>query len=193
MSCGGDGGGGGGGCGMVAGCGGSVVANWQVVESCGNGSVTPEGCPTATVDTTGITYGGNINMQANMTFSSTLTMGGSIKLTYPKMCLMQGGVTLSCADLTTALQSGAMMDPDSPIQSGSCAAAGDGCACTMTLKPQSMSETGTYMTSGNVLSMDGASGMEMFDYCVKGSNLHLRGSMPLPMGMTMSTGMVLKK
>jgi hypothetical protein len=178
---------------MVAGCGGGVVANWQVVEVCGNESVEPQGCPTATVDTTGIKYGGNINMQANMTFSSTLTVGGAIKLTYPKVCLVQVGVTLSCADLTTAIQSSAMMDPDSTIQSGNCVSAADGCACTMTLKPQSMSETGTYTTSGNVLSMDGATGMEMFDYCVKDSNLHLRGSMPLPMGMTMSMGIVLKK
>ena len=193
ISCGGDGGGGGGSCGQVAGCGGNVVANWQVAEVCGNDApMAPPSCPAATIDTSGIKFGGNFNAKADMTYTSTLSLSGSMKMTLPGTCLMAGPVTLTCADLTAALQ-GDAMEPDSTFQSASCVAAGTGCACTMVMKPDSTSETGTYSTSGSVLTLVDQDGPEMSDYCVKGNNLHLRESMPMPMGMTMNVGIVLKK
>jgi hypothetical protein len=163
----------GGSCGTVAACGGDVVGEWTIADTCltasGGGALFGDFCPTATVDAAGLRVTGTASYRADLTYSATATMSGSMAFVLPPSCLTMSGITLTCAQLDQAVKQAMMDDPDPSIQSISCAGSGS-CRCTMQMTPQTSTSSGTYTTSGSTLVEDGA---ESGQYCVKGNELHL--------------------
>lgn len=162
----------GGSCGKVAACGGDIVADWTIADICLAASGTAlfgDFCPSGTLDAAGLTATGMASYRADMTYSATITMAGSMALVLPESCLTSGGVTLTCAQFDQAFQYQLAMNPDPSIQSASCAGSGS-CRCTLQLTPQTGGGSGTYSTSGTTLIENGA---PAGDYCVQGNELHL--------------------
>jgi hypothetical protein len=182
----------GGSCGMVAACGGDIVADWTIVDACLTGSgaaVFGDFCPTATLDASGLNASGMASYRADMTFDGTITMSGSMAFVLPASCLTTNGITLTCAQLDQAVKQAMMDDPDPSIQSISCAGSGS-CRCTAQMAPQTSTGSGTYTTSGTTLLENGATAS---DYCVKGNELHLvTGSMAMG-SLELSGAIVLTK
>jgi len=163
---------GGGGCGTASTCGGDVVGTWQVSSSCvavdASAMMGNMSCPGATTSTSGAKITGTITYAADKTFISNLTTSGTMVVTLPASCLTQQGVTVTCGQLQQVLNGMA----NSTFSSATCTASGGGCACSVALKPVTSTETGTYSTSGGVLTQTGTSGTpDDSDYCVQGSKL----------------------
>jgi hypothetical protein len=185
LGCGG-GSGSGGGCGKVYPCGGNIVGTWKVASFCSVEDTTPpDFCPTATLATSTSKLTGGATYKADMTFSGMLTANLSVVVTYPNSCLTFNGVTLTCAQFEAAQKQALAMDPNSPIQSLTCAATGSSCKCTGVTGDMSTSAMGTYTTAGTKLT-ENQTGMapDESSYCVQGNTLHIVGlDMTMPMGM----------
>jgi hypothetical protein len=181
-------GGGGKSCAGFTACGGNAVGNWKITGTCLSGNPEPdESCPEGTADASGLTITGNIMLNSDMTYSSQTTVGGSMKMTVPPSCLMQGGITVTCDQLQQVLQL-SVADPESPFSAATCKSAGSNCACTFTFKSTPSTEQGTYATAGNVMTVTPSGGTpETQDYCVSGTKLQLKSpSMSMSMGGMMN-------
>jgi hypothetical protein len=179
-------------CGKVAACGGDIVGEWSVVDTClsfAGAPPTGDFCPTATIDAGGINVSGKVSYKADMTFSTMLTISGSMAMELPASCLTVEGITLTCAQVDQAVKQAFAADPDPSIQSISCAGMGS-CRCTFVMAPQSSTSSGTYTTSGTTVSENGSAGTP---YCVQGNELHI-SDMSMGTGtLSASGGLVLKR
>lgn len=175
-------------CPTVTGCGGNIVGAWDIKQYCISGAqgIEVEDCPDARVSLNGISARGTVTYDANMTYQAVVTTSGSMVMSFPTSCIM--GVT--CAQLNTAL-SQMTRDPDSDFSSVNCTGS-NVCNCTFTFKNTPSTSTGTWQTMGNTLIEDMDSRSE---YCVQGSELRIKSTMPMSgmmgmmgaMGMTMSS------
>ena len=176
----------GGGCGTESACGGDVVGTWQVSSSClavdASSMMGSMGCPGATTSASGTKITGTITYSADKTFTSNLTTSGSLVITLPASCLTQQGVTVTCAQLQQALN-GTM---NATFSSATCTESGGGCACSVALNAVTSNETGTYSTSGGVLTQTDTSGIpDDSNYCVQGGQLSLAaGASAMSSGVT---------
>src|SRR5688572_8596237 len=86
----------GGSCGMVAACGGDVVGDWTIVDTCltasGGGALFGDFCPTATVDAAGLRMSGMGSYRADLTYSGMTTLSGSMAFVLPASCLTMNGI-----------------------------------------------------------------------------------------------------
>ncbi len=167
-------------CGKVAPCGGDVVGNYNITAACltlASMEMPLEGCPGATVNVGKIGVSGTASFNADMTYSMTETLTASASETIPASCLMMNGITLTCQQLDQAIQQLVAENPD-VYQSAHCVGS-SACTCSFTVAPQTMTESGTYTTSGTTLTLSGGGGGE---YCVQGNELHL-----ISIDMTMPT------
>ena len=98
-------------------------------------------CPSATASSSNLTITGSITYNADGTYSSTSTVGGSIDVTLPPSCLTTNGVTLTCDQLNQLSQANPMAGVTLNCTGSS------SCACTETIANQTSSETGTYTTT----------------------------------------------
>jgi hypothetical protein len=164
---------GGGTCANAAACGGDIVGSWKITSSCisfdASSMVPNMGCPGLTSRASGFQVTGSGTYAADMTYTGTTTLTGNVVVTVPASCLMQQGITLTCAQLQQALQ--ADMDT-TEFSSVTCAGSG-GCSCTMVMVPQTSSGSGTYTTTGAGLltEMETGGDTSQSDYCVKGTTL----------------------
>lgn len=182
IGCGGDGGSS---CGTFTPCGGNVVGRWNVTDSCVSASAPPmvSGCQTQDVDASGLKMSGGSTFNADMTYSSEITVSGSVSATVPASCLMQAGITLTCEQVNALFLLSLIDNPDAPFSALSCTKAGSGCRCALTLKPTTGPVQGTYTTAGTLLTLTGADGSsDSSDYCVSGNKLQLKPSMMAGMG-----------
>lgn len=159
-------------CSNIAGCGGDVVGQWTIQSTCLTPTLSSmNSCEGMTADASGVKTTGTITFKSDKTFTSSFAQSGSMVVNVPASCLMRNGATVSCTQLQQGLQ-GSAADPS--VTSVSCAAANGGCACTLVMAPQNSSNSGSYETSGSVLTevkSDGSS--EENAYCVKGGTLTL--------------------
>jgi hypothetical protein len=167
--CGGDGGS----CGKVIPCGGAVTGAWKVRGACVNsaavGGSFMADCPTGKASASP-TVTGSYSFNADMTYTSMLTTGGSVSLTFPPSCLTMNGITVTCSQVHQALQQDLA---DSPYQSASCSGSSS-CTCKMTLLPQTTAESGTFTQTGTALTLNSDTGsIDGGEYCVQGNELHL--------------------
>ena len=91
LSCGGDDDGGTiGSCSAFMACGGNVVGDWAIQKVCADTSnaMGYEGCPQATADLSGVQISGTISVKSDMTYTSMITMAGSLSTTIPQSCLL---------------------------------------------------------------------------------------------------------
>src|SRR3954453_2093346 len=88
---------GGGSCDSVAACGGDIVGDWTITDSCFSltGPAPTDGfCPPATLDSGGLKVSGTASYRADLTYSATLTFSGSLAVVLPPSCLTMNGITL---------------------------------------------------------------------------------------------------
>jgi hypothetical protein len=191
-------GGSGGSCGGVQPCGGDVVGNWTISGECvntasANMQIMAE-CPGASISTSGIRVTGNVTFNADMTYAVTETISASVRETIPLSCLQSGTTRVTCAQLDQELQMEFAQDPSASI-SGHCVGS-SACTCTFTIPSQTVSQSGTYSTSGTAIIMTGSS--SNVQYCVQGNEMHmmtLNATMPMgSMGqLNIDSDLVLKK
>ena len=172
-------------------CGGDIVGDWTITESCLTFPMESPiaDCPSATVNTSGFDVTGNISYRSDLSYSGTLTIGGSFALTLPPSCLTVQGITLTCGQVDQAVKQAMIDMPDPTIQSVSCTGSGS-CVCTFQLTPMPGTTAGTYTTSGTQLIEDGTS---TSNYCAKGSELHVMSTGAAAMAGGSSGEIVLKK
>jgi hypothetical protein len=199
ISCGGGGGqatdggtggtgGSGAGCASVSPCGGNIVGTWKVTQSCVTAtedfSTAASGCTGASADL-GITYGGSVTYNADLTFDySAVTASEVVHEHFPSGCDPFG---LTCQQLgQTATDAG----------TGRCSTdTTGGCNCDSTLMLTSTSPTGTYTVSGSKLTATSSmTGMpSTTSYCVQGSLLYLILDQTTDGGLDAMGGIVLAR
>ncbi len=165
-------------CAAAAACGGNIVGSWKISATCLtfdiSSTMSNDNCPEQTTRVADWEMTGNLNFDADLSYSANATQIGTVVTTVPASCLMRQGITLTCAQLEDALQTSLA---DSGFSSGTCStSSGNGCACTLVTLPQSTNVTGTYTTTGaGVLTQTptGGSPSGSSSYCVKGSTLTL--------------------
>jgi hypothetical protein len=167
------------------------MANTCVSSSSFTSLVDPSSfCAQATL-TADVQFAGTATFGADMTFSEALTESGSVTLILPPVCLMSGGITLTCAQFDQRFQQQFQMNPDPTIQSVKCTSAGSNCNCNVVVTPQPLNRSGTYTTSGDSL-LETPDGTLSGAYCVQGNELHsiaVDTTMPMgPMGMVAIAG-----
>jgi hypothetical protein len=124
---------------------------------------------------------GTLTFNTNGTFTITDMGSASGAVSLPSSCLTSGGVTLTCdqlqADFNGDGGTGTM---------ATCSTTSSGCSCQLHANQPTMTENGTYTTSGSSLTLtatNGGSGTS--PYCVQGSGLLLQ-TVPGMMGSSNS-------
>ncbi len=164
-------------CANGAACGGSLVGTWKVTSTCltldlGSAMGTAA-CPEQTSTAKNLRATGNATYGADLTYTSNATLTYDAAITQPKSCLTVQNITLTCDQLQQSVEARLAM---TPFTSVSCkATANGGCACTFSGASQTISDAGTYTTTGaGLLTQTPTSDPpDESDYCVKGSTLTL--------------------
>jgi hypothetical protein len=175
-------GGGSGSCGGLA-CGGDLVGTWTITHICnGTPSSSSTGTCQTSADTSQLKETGTITFNADGTYSTSLTIGGSVRETIETSCL---GIT--CDEETARLAQSTL------YSSATCTTIGTTCSCVLVYAGQTLAGTGTYVTQGTSVSVmsAGSTSSTADSYCVLGSTLTL-SSMPMP-GMTGGSSITLTR
>ena len=154
-------------------CGGNIAGTWNATGLCVDKSVLmaafSEGlmgqCPQAALGDVNFVPTGSFVFNTDGSYQIALTLNGTLGVNVPVSCLNGG----TCADLAASFASG------SSAQSATCTGTST-CNCTIIEAPDTLSESGTYSTSGNSLltTPTGSVSPDTVDYCVKGSTLTFR-------------------
>ncbi|MDB4980090.1 MAG: hypothetical protein JWM82_842 [Myxococcales bacterium] len=153
-------------------CGGDPTGTWSFVSDCEAPSMGfSNTCPTATVSASGVSISGMISFNADKSYSVSQAFKANVSVSLPASCLTQGGVTVSCAQLTTVLQ-GEIANGTAPYKTISCSGSG-GCTCLATVDDIN-DDSGTWSSAGTVITLGSAAGSsDGGSYCVKGNEIHL--------------------
>jgi hypothetical protein len=151
-------------CLMPAACGGNVVGAWRITGSCVTFTLDLASvCPGLTADGT-LKIVGGATYSADLTYVQTGTAGGTFQYHFPSSCLSGMTCAQRQADLMTT---GTQMGTFSSVICRS--AAGGGCTCDVTLLDSPNDETGTYTTTGGVLTTVHGGVTDETNYCVTGN------------------------
>jgi hypothetical protein len=176
------GGGDGGSCEGRAPCGGTIAAGrYKISSYCASasGPLKSEFCPAGiSVDASDLTLTGTVTFNADMTYQSIATIGGTITEFIPAECLSSGGLRLTCEALSQSLK-------EQPGVTGSCTGS-NGCNCTLTYDMESTMASGTYSTSGTQVTLTPSGGAgSTGDYCATPTEVSITvKSLTSMMGMT---------
>ncbi len=150
-------------CAAVAPCGGDLVGTWKASGAClGKTEDLSSVCPGATADIT-VSLSGTETFNADLTYTATLTGGGTTTFHYPSTCLTGG---TSCTQWGQGLMSVGM------YSSVTCTTDGAGvCNCVAVSPTTPDNESGTYSVSGGTVTTVPAGSANGAPYCVQGSVL----------------------
>jgi len=164
-------------------CGGNLVGTWVVADSCVEVSGEVDmtllgvGCDSGTV-TGMLQVSGTWSADAEGNFSDETVTTGESTVTLPPECLEVSGTTTTCGVLGSVLRT-------LGFASATCQAddATEGCICTATVDQagglgfvsEDVSESGTYSTAGDQLTLSYASDVD-YSYCVSRDTLHITPS-----------------
>jgi hypothetical protein len=160
-----------------AACGGSIVGSWKITSSCVtidlDSMMASASCPEQTSDAKNLKVTGNVTYGADLSYTSNFTLAFDVVVAQPKSCLTKQNITLTCAQLQQGVEAQLAMTAFTSVNCA--AAAGGGCACTFRGASQTISNAGTYTTTGAGLLTETPTGgaPDDSDYCVKGSTLTL--------------------
>jgi len=159
-------------CNAASSCGGDIVGSWKITSSCfdfGPFESNDESCPGITQTVKDVSTSGAVTYDSDRTYSSSFTFSATVEMKVPASCLNQNGTTVTCAQVQQSLEA----DTDAGFASVSCTGS-SGCTCNSVLAPDTQTESGTYTTSGGVITQTAAGG-EPDDsaYCVRGNTLTL--------------------
>jgi non-reducing end alpha-L-arabinofuranosidase len=174
---GGSGGEGGASCSNVVPCGGDVVGAWTVTSSClkvsGQVDLSILGLGCTSVPVTGsIEVTGTWTSKSGGAYLDNTTTSGYEVLSLPDSCLDISGTRTTCGPLGSVLQAmGYAAVSCTSVASG-------GCTCSATvdqkgsmgLVSMGVSTSGTYKTSGNLVTINGEAN---YPYCVSGNTMTL--------------------
>jgi hypothetical protein len=156
-------------CGNSTPCGGNIVGKWTVSSSCVSvtASAFDSTCPTATVTSSKLQVSGTFTYNADMTYTSSGTVSGSVVATIPASCLVIQGVTVTCAQINQVFQADPM-----PGVTLNCTGSSS-CTCTETFTGTASAETGTFTTTaaGLLTTTSSDDTVTESDYCLKGATL----------------------
>src|SRR5262245_53961552 len=110
-------------CGKIAACGGDIVGDWKITDTCFSlnaSALTDSFCPTATLDAGGLKATGNVSYEEDLTYSGMLTLSGSLAIVLPPSCLMFEGIPLTCSQVELVVKQELGTGSDSPIKSVKC-------------------------------------------------------------------------
>ncbi|HEY5959372.1 MAG TPA: arabinofuranosidase catalytic domain-containing protein [Polyangiaceae bacterium] len=169
-------------------CGGDLVGTWTVTSSCQ--AVTGEvdlsvlglGCSSAPV--TGLhAVTGTFTAYADGTYEDNTITTGSEQLTLAPSCLNISGTQAPCEAVAQTFSA-------LGYASASCTPATDGCSCQVVVDQQGgigivsplLATSGSYSTSGNVLTLLDASSTTSapYSYCVTADTLTIAPQPPMP-------------
>jgi hypothetical protein len=158
-------------CGRTPPCGGDLVGSWTITSGCVDPSVAVAGienvlggsCPGLTIDSVSTVQSGTFTFAADLTFTASASVGGTITATLPPSCL--GGLT--CAQVGTDFLIRGLSE-------GGCTGTSS-CTCPI---PRASSLTidggGTYSVADSMLTLVTPAGTGIFEqYCVTGSAMHI--------------------
>jgi hypothetical protein len=161
-------------CGHTQPCGGDPMGSWTITAGCANPAVaaselmTTVGgpCPNLAVTSTHDEASGTLAFAADMTYTATAAIGGTITATIPSSCIDE----MPCAAVETFLSmEGLLVHACTGTTT---------CTCTIDRVPLALDGGGTYVASGNLLELhpDSGASVVMKEYCVVGSRMHLIGA-----------------
>jgi hypothetical protein len=163
------GGGSGGTCANSPACGGNIVGTWKITSACASASPSmfDMSCPGAS-ESGNLTATGTYTFNADMSYSTSVLVSGTVTVGLPASCLSMGGVTVTCDELNALFASGA---GGMAAGSAHCSSAGSNCNCTISMTNSPQNDSGTYTTTAaGLLSLmaGGGATSEQDDYCVSG-------------------------
>ncbi len=158
----------------IAPCGGDVVGSWKAETACLDHATLEKdflfgvrgSCPTASIGAVSMTPVGTLELAADMSFRGALVVNSTMDVNHPAVCV--NGAT--CESVTELLQASVGANG---VTSVGCVGTGS-CTCTWSQTIDIINATGTWATSGTMLTFAGAPGGNG-PYCVQGSSLHLLG------------------
>jgi hypothetical protein len=160
-------------CSHVSACGGDVTGMWSLSEACyGVPAQNPTAaCPGRMSSVKVDHVAGMYDFVKDGSYSGDLSITAHVVVLFPPSCLVQGGMTLRCTDLSGQTDDGSML---------TCATAtGGACSCTLPLSVN-IDDMGSYTARGSKLDKGG----ETVDYCVQGNRLYMEPEMDMSMGMS---------
>jgi hypothetical protein len=152
-------------------CGGVIVpGTYTITASCADKIAAPfdSFCSGMEITMESANYSGATIFAADGTYRSTLTGDATQTITFPAACM-----TPADGEPGTCAQYGAWIKPptDSAEVTTVACSGTDPCECDLTTRLNSKAETGSYSTSGNVLSLKYSANMSprLVPYCVSPS------------------------
>jgi hypothetical protein len=158
-------------CALTA-CGGDLIGNWHLQSTCyGPGkSLSSLRCPRLSIDERGLETTGDIMLNANMTYTLTLTTNGIGVLSYDTSCPQY-----TCASLEASLGAGV-----------TCQEAANVCTCNVPYKDEIEQESGTVSLEQNTVvikpQMPPGLSEHRHTYCVSGGEMKMSVSLDVTPG-----------
>ena len=108
---------------------------------------------------------GTVTFDANLTYSSSTATTASVQSAVPMSCLPSGA---TCSDENSTIDAGG------ESVSQTCVASASNCVCNLSETLAAMTITGTYSTSGTMVTTNASTGTASTSgYCVQGNTLYL--------------------
>jgi hypothetical protein len=178
----------GGSCGKVQPCGGDPTGTWDITLACLDSAIVASSfqdpqCPTATASLGQFTTTGVASFNADKSYSVTEMVSISLNVVLPPSCLAAIDTTATCAQVAQAILDADAASASPSFSTVSCVAV-NGCRCSLAFAPMTMTDAGTWSTSGtNIDLMSTTSGNSSPPYCVAGNEIHvITLDMTMPMG-----------
>lgn len=189
IGCGGDDGGGDAQCASVTGCGGDIVGTWEVKDSCAYGNFLGDMdamCQEAKLDMSGLRVTGSQTFLANKTYSTSMAVNGTMKMTLPSTCLAdEDEEDISCKQFSDVYGALLVLAGDNTI-SLKCTGTAT-CVCTFTFNDAKSEDQGTYALNGNTVTEQSSDEDEeptTSTYCAEGNTLSLSEMTDVPNRLT---------
>ena len=151
-------------------CGGELVGQWQLRDSCVTDPVSSflDECPEATMATKSYQASGTIDLRADGTVVSNVSSQEAYVVDVPLACL-----TVSCPQLQSLM----LESPEEDFGAGAqvrvvCVEAGTLCRCDLSIALAVGPETDTYQVAGTQLTVVEPDGeIEVMQFCVESDTL----------------------
>lgn len=173
--------GGGPNCSSFNACGGNIAGTWRVTSECVGSQYNPfaANCPSATFSESA-SVSGTLAFNTDGTYTITDMGSATGALSIPSSCLSVGGATLTCDQLQADFNG-----DGGTGTTATCSTTSSGCSCQLHANQASMTENGTYTTSGSNLTLTSNGVSSTAPYCVQGSGLLIQ-TVPGMMGSSNS-------
>lgn len=160
-------------------CGGAVqTGSYEITGSCMTAKQMFQferlpNCTTATLELVDHEASGTLALNADMTYTRTLTTKATSEVSIPSACLNISGFQIACSTVDMMVQD-EVMKPGSPFERISCKG-NDVCVCTVVTRETTATKAGTWAVAAGTLMLTspGDPAPEALEYCAERSKLKL--------------------